>query len=376
MSKVQFMQGNEAFAEGAIAAGVRFFAGYPITPASEISEVMSIRLPQVGGVYMQMEDEIASMAAIVGSSMGGVKSMTATSGPGFSLMQENLGYAVMVEMPCVVIDVMRMGPASGMPTYASQMDVMQARWGTHGDHPIVALCPATVSEAYDLTIKAVNISEKLRTPVLIMSDAVVGHLKEKIELPDPQMIEIVNRKVTEKSPQEYEPYATGEDCIPEFAPRGENGYRYHVCSNVHLESGFPADSGHDAADRLLKRLHRKIELHKEEITFYKGFDIEDASVLIVAYGCTARSAKDAYLKMREEGVNVGLLQLQTLWPFPADIVRRASEHAETVIVPEMNLGQLIGEVRQNVNCKVVGVNKANGIMISPKEIIETIKEVI
>lgn len=376
MADYRFMQGNEAFAEGAIAAGVRFFAGYPITPASEISELMSIRLPEVGGTYMQMEDEIASMAAIVGASMGGVKSMTATSGPGFSLMQEILGYAAMVEMPCVIADVMRMGPASGMPTHPSQGDVMQARWGTHGDHPTVALCPATVTEAYYLTIEAINISEKLRTPVLIMSDAVVGHIKEKIELPEPDTIKLINRKMTNRSPADYKPYETGEDCIPEFAPRGSGGYRYHVCSNIHQENGFPADSGHEVADRLLKRLHRKIELHQDEITFYKEFDIEDAEVIIIAYGCTARSAKDAGKALRKEGTKVGLLQLQTLWPFPDKVVRKISDGIRAIVVPEMNLGQLIGEVRINAKCRVEGLNKANGTMISPSEIINKIKEVI
>ena len=376
MSEVKFMQGNEAFAEGAIAAGVRFFAGYPITPASEIAEVMSIRLPMVGGSYMQMEDELASMAAIVGGSMGGVKSMTATSGPGFSLMQENLGYAAMVEMPCVVIDVMRVGPASGMPTHPAQGDVMQARWGTHGDHPVVALCPATVQEAYELTIEAVNLSEQLRTPVLILSDAIVGHLKEKILIPDAKDIKVKNRKVTSKSCEEYKPYETGSDGIPEFAPRGSGGYRYHVCSNIHNENGFPADSGYEVADKLLKRLQKKIDLHKEQVTFYKTFSVQDADVLLIAYGCTARSAKDAIILLRDRGVKAGLLQLQTLWPFPGEIVEQLSKKAKCVFVPEMNLGQLVHEVKLHTKCRTVGINKADGTAISPHEIAENIgKEV-
>lgn len=375
MSDIRFMQGNEAFAEGALAAGVRFFAGYPITPASEIAEVMSNRMPELNGVYMQMEDELASMAAIVGASMGGVKSMTATSGPGFSLMQENLGYAVMVEMPCVIVDVMRMGPASGMPTHPSQMDVMQARWGTHGDHPIVVLCPATVQEAYELSIKAVNISEYLRTPVIILSDAIVGHIKEKVELLDPKDVEIINRKMTMKPSSEYMPYQTGEDCIPEFAPRGRDGYRYHICSNIHGENGFPADSGHEAAEKLLKRLHRKIELHKDEITLYKTFETEDAEIIIVSYGCTARSGKDVVKELRKEGLRVGLLQLMTLWPFPSELIHKTCKSAKKVIVAEMNLGQLVNEVKLAVDCEVVGVNKANGTAISPNEIIDTIKGV-
>lgn len=376
MSKICFMQGNEAFAEAALAAGVRFFAGYPITPASEISEVMSNRLPEEGGVYMQMEDELASMAAIVGASMGGVKSMTATSGPGFSLMQENLGFGMMTETPCVVVDVMRMGPASGMPTHPSQMDVMQARWGTHGDHPVVALCPSTVQEAYDITIKAVNISEYLRTPVLIMSDAIVGHIKEKVEIPDIEEIEIVNRKLTSKPASEYKPFETGEDCIPEFAHRGANGYRYHVCSNVHKDNGFPADSGYEIADKLIKRLNKKVELHKNEITFYKEYETEDAEVILVSYGCTMRSCIDAVTECRKNGLKVGALQLITLWPFPYDAVGKICKNAKKVIVAEMNLGQMIREVKLSVDCDVSGVNKANGAAISPKEIVEAVKGVL
>ncbi len=376
MSEIRFMQGNEAVAEGALAAGVRFFAGYPITPASEISEVMSIRLPMVGGSYMQMEDELASMAAIVGSSMGGVKAMTATSGPGFSLMQENLGYASMVEMPCVVVNVMRVGPASGMPTHPAQGDVMQARWGTHGDRPVVALCPATVQEAYDFSVEAVNISERLRTPVLILSDAIVGHLKEKVVLPDAKEIKIYNRKVTDKSSSQYKPYETGEDCVPDFAPRGEGGYRYHVCSNVHYESGYPADSGYEAAARLLKRLHKKIDLHKDEITFYKTFGKDDGEVLIIAYGCTARSAKDALGLLAQKGVSAKLLQLQTLWPFPDTVVKQAAVKAKYVFMPEMNLGQLVSEVRINCDRPVFGINKADGTALSPQEIADAVmKEV-
>ncbi len=373
-NRICFMQGNEAVVEAAIAAGVRFFAGYPITPASEIAELMSIRMPQVGGAYLQMEDELASMAAILGASMGGVKSMTATSGPGFSLMQENIGFASMVEMPCVVVDVMRVGPASGMPTHPSQGDVMQARWGTHGDHPIVVLCPATVKEAFDLTIEAVNISEMMRVPVILLSDAIVGHIRERIELPEPGAIKLIERKRTTLPPEQYMPFAAGEDCVPDFADRG-NGYRYHLCSNVHTEWGFPADSGHEIADKLIRRLHKKIDIFQERITYYRTFEAEDAEVMIVAYGSVVRSAKDAVRALRAENVRAGLLQLQTIWPFPADIVAKYCAGAKAVVVPEMNMGQLISEVRLATRCAAVGVNRADGMAISPQEIIEKVKAV-
>ncbi|NSW95818.1 MAG: 2-oxoacid:acceptor oxidoreductase subunit alpha, partial [Bacteroidales bacterium] len=275
---------------------------------------------------------------------------------------------------CVIVDVMRVGPASGMATHPAQGDVMQSRWGTHGDHPIVVLSPSTVAEAYSLTIEAVNISEMLRVPVILLSDAVVGHLRERIELPDPLHISLIERKMTKQPPDQYKPYAAGEDGVPEFAEMG-SGYRYHICSNVHNEFGFPTDSGHVEADILARRLQRKIDLHQDKITFYKTYDVEDAEILLVAYGCVARSAKDAVKIMRREGVKLGLLQLQTLWPFPAEIVRKLSEGVKAVIVPEMNLGQLINEVRACSRKNVVGVNKVDGTVISPREIIAKVKEV-
>ncbi|MCR4441479.1 MAG: 2-oxoacid:acceptor oxidoreductase subunit alpha [Peptococcaceae bacterium] len=372
--QVRFMQGNEAVVEAGITAGVRFFAGYPITPASEIAELMSIRMPQVGGTYVQMEDELASMAAVIGASMGSVKAMTATSGPGFSLMQENLGYASMVEIPCVIVNVMRVGPASGMPTHPSQGDVMQSRWGTHGDHPVVVLSPSNVKEAFDLTIEAVNISEMVRVPVVLLSDAIVGHIRERVELPDPASVKLIERKRTSLPPSEYKPFAAGDDCAPEFADRG-NGYRYHMCSNVHNEWGFPADSGHEIADRLMRRLHKKIEVFQDRVTYYKTFEVEDAEYMVVAYGCVARSAKDAVKALRSEGIKAGLLQLQTIWPFPAGIVRKFCAGAKKIIVPEMNMGQLINEVRLASGRDAAGVNRADGIAVSPKQIIEKVKAV-
>lgn len=372
---VRFMQGNEAMVEAALLAGVRCFAGYPITPASEITEGMSVRLPELGGVFLQMEDEMASMAAVIGASMGGLKAMTASSGPGFSLKQENIGYASMVEIPCVIVDVMRGGPASGMSTLPSQGDVMQSRWGTHGDHPIIVLSPSNVEEAFDLTIKAVNISEMVRTPVIILSDAVVGHIRERIVLKDPADIKIIERKQTTLPPDKYKPFAAGEDGVPEFAERGK-GYRYHMCSNCHTEMGFPADTNHEVGSKLLARLHKKLDFYRDEITFFKTYEAEDAEILLVAYGCVARSAKEAVKLMRKEGIKLGLLQLQTLWPFPAEILKKYSSGVKQIIVPEMNMGQLIEQVKlHSAGREVLGVNRWDGKTISPQDIMEQVKAV-
>lgn len=373
--KIKFVQGNEAVAEAAIVAGAKFFAGYPITPATEIAEIMAYRMPEVGGVFIQMEDEIASIAAVIGASMAGFKAMTATSGPGFTLMQENIGYAIMAEVPCVIVDVQRGGPSTGLPTLPAQGDVMQARWGTHGDHPIVALCPATVQEAFDLTIKAFNISELVRNPVILLSDAIVGHLREKMVIPDESEIEIINRRETELPPDQYKPCKGGPDYVPDYARPG-SGYRYHVTSNVHDEEGFPATYSHKAADELIRRLHKKIDYYKDKLTYYKSYGAEDADVLIVAYGCTARSAKDTVRILRDGGIKAGLLQLQTLWPFPYDVVEDYAKGAKLVVVPEMNMGQIIGEVERSINRKAIGVNRFDGKMISPAEIVGAIKGVL
>ncbi|MCS7232828.1 MAG: 2-oxoacid:acceptor oxidoreductase subunit alpha [Synergistetes bacterium] len=374
-NRIMFIQGNEAIAEAAIIAGARFFAGYPITPATEIAEVLAYRMPQVGGVFIQMEDEIASIAAVIGASMAGFKAMTATSGPGFTLMQENIGYAIMVEAPCVVVDVQRGGPSTGLPTLPAQGDVMQSRWGTHGDHPIVVLSPATVQEAFDLTIKAFNISELVRNPVILLTDAVVGHLREKMIITDEGEIEIINRRETKLPPEQYKPCKGGVDFVPDYARPG-TGYRYHVTSNVHDEEGFPATYSHKAADELIKRLHKKIDYYRDKLTYYKSYYAEDADVLIITYGCTARSAKDAVKILRDKGVKAGLLQLQTIWPFPYDVVEGYAKKAKLVVVPEMNMGQLIGEIERAIKREALGVNRADGKMISPAEIVGAIKGVL
>lgn len=366
------MQGNDALVEGAIVAGARFFAGYPITPASEITEGMAARLPLVGGVFLQMEDEIASLGAAIGASMAGAKCLTATSGPGFSLKQEGIGVASMMEIPVVIVDVMRGGPASGMSTLPSQMDVMQARWGCHGDHPIIVLSPATVTECYELAIKAFNLAELIRQPVIILSDAIVGHIRERIELPDPSTVKIVNRKMTTKKPEEYAPFEGDTDGVPWFAERG-TAYRYHMCSNVHTEKGFPADTNHEAAARLIARIHKKLENYKDEILSYKTFGAEEYDTLVVTYGCVTRAARDAAEALNQEGARVGVLQLQSLWPFPKEVVGAYAAKAQKVLMPEINMGQLIDQVRLATDRPVEGLNRFDGAEITPQQIIEKVR---
>jgi 2-oxoglutarate ferredoxin oxidoreductase subunit alpha len=369
----QLIQGNNACARGALAAGCRFFAGYPITPSSEIAEIMSRELPKVGGKFIQMEDEIASIAAVIGASVGGLKAMTATSGPGFSLMQENIGYAVQAEIPCVVVNVMRVGPSTGLPTSPSQGDVMQARWGTHGDHPIIALAPASVREIFDLTVKAFNFAEKYRTPVFVMADEVVGHMREKVELPDPESVEIVNREMPSVPPEWYEPFGNPPSDVPPLAPFGE-GYRFHITGLLHDTRGFPTERL-DEIQPWIERVFRKIDRNVGEICMWEEDGIEDARVVIVAYGATARSARQAIKIARARyGRKVGLLRLKTLWPFPEETVERVAENAQRIIVAEMNLGQIALEVERVVGRKkVVRVGRADGQMVTPDEIVDAIR---
>jgi len=369
------LQGNEAVVEGALVAGCRFFAGYPITPATEISEVLSIKLPQMDGTFIQMEDEIASMGAVIGASLAGVKSMTATSGPGFSLMQENIGFACMAEVPCVVIDVMRGGPSTGLPTAPSQGDVMQARWGTHGDHPIVVLVPATVRECFDVTVMAFNFSEKYRTPVIILLDEVVAHMREKMALPPPEEVLVINRIEPTVPPEWYIPYEDTATGVPPMGVFG-SGYRYHVTGLTHDMRGFPTERP-DEVGPFMRRLSRKIMQHLGSIQMGKAFLTEDAQVVVIAYGSVARSAKRAVKEARGRGVRAGLFQLITVWPFMRLAVERLATQAEALIVPEMNLGQISREVKR-VNAgraSVVTVNRVDGNLISPDEILERILEV-
>jgi len=369
------LQGNEAIVEGALRAGCRFFAGYPITPATEISELLSVKLPQVDGTFIQMEDEIASMGAIIGASLAGAKSMTATSGPGFSLMQENLGYAVIAEVPCVIVDAMRGGPSTGLPTSPSQSDVMQARWGTHGDHPIIVLCPSTVRECYDITIKAFNMAEKFRTPVIILVDEVVAHMREKISIDEDDDIEIFNRVKPTVPPEWYIPYEDTPRGVPAMANFGE-GYRYHVTGLTHDIRGFPT-SRPDEIDPFIRRLFRKISQHFAELHIGEFFETDDAEITIISYGCVARSAKRAARDAREKGLKVGALKLNTIWPFMRTAVERVLQTSKTIIVPEMNMGQISREVKRvnKTDAKVFTINKVDGTIITPEEILSKIKEV-
>ncbi len=369
----RLMQGDAACAEGAIAAGCYFFAGYPITPATEIAEVLARRLPQVGGKFIQMEDEIASIAAVIGAAVGGVKAMTATSGPGLSLMQENIGYAAMTEIPCVIVDVQRLGPSTGRPTSPSQGDVMQARWGTHGDHPIIALTPSSVRETFELTIKAFNLAEQYRTPVILLLDEVIGHMRERVVLPSPEEIELVERSSTTVPPEWYKPYENFPADVPPLVPFG-TGYRYHITGLHHDERGYPTNRV-DEVQPWLNRIFRKIERGLSEILLYEADGIEDAETLVIAYGVTARSARYAVEKARERGREVGFLALKTLWPFPEEVVEHAAARLHRVVVPEMNLGQIGLEVERVIGRhKVRRVNRADGEMIQPAQILAAIEE--
>lgn len=368
----RLMQGNEAIVEGALAAGLRFFAGYPITPSTEISELLAARLPFYGGKFIQMEDEMASMAAVIGASLAGLKSLTATSGPGFSLKQENIGFASMAEVPCVVVNVQRHGPSTGIPTAPAQGDIMQARWGTHGDHPVIALCPASVQESYSLTMQAFNLSEKYRVPVILLTDEVIAHMRERVILPQPGELAVVDRKKPPAGLEKYYPYQPGEDGVPAVANFCEN-YRFHVTGLVHDESGFPTTSP-EVAEKLINRLNNKIMDNLDDIVMSESWLTKDADIIIVAYGAVSRSAKKTIKEARAAGLKVGLFRPITIWPFPEKEIDILSRQAHTIIVPEMNLGQLKLEVERVAagRSRVIGVNKVNGELITPGEILSTI----
>jgi 2-oxoglutarate ferredoxin oxidoreductase subunit alpha len=369
------MSGNEACVEGAILAGNSFFAGYPITPSTEIAEGLAEKLPMIGGKFIQMEDEIASMAAIVGAALAGAKSMTATSGPGFSLKQENIGFAMMAEVPCVVVNVQRFGPSTGLPTSPAQHDMMQARWGTHGDHPVIALVPSSVQESMELTIKAFNLAEEYRTPVFLMLDEIIGHMREGIIIPGKEEIEIKNRVKPDVPFDEYLPYAPEENGVPPMANFGD-GYRFHVTGLVHDETGFPRGRGSDG-DYLVRRLNGKIEKNLADILMFDHYMTEDAEIALVAYGSVARSARSAVNMARKKGIKVGMLRPITVWPFPDMAIKELAANVESIIVPEMNLGQIILEVKRAAEGQVdvYGLNRVDGEMITPEEILAKIQEV-
>ncbi len=375
MGDVVLMQGNEACVEGALAAGMRLYAGYPITPSTEIAELSALRLPQEGGKFIQMEDEIASIACAIGASVAGVKAMTATSGPGFSLKQENLGYAVLAEIPLVVVDVQRMGPSTGMPTSPSQGDMMMARWGTHGDHPIIAICPSSVKETFDLTIRAFNLSEKYRTPVLLMMDELVGHLREGMELPDKEDIAIVDRPTVKYPDPKRLPYHMKKgQLVPEMAPFGM-GQRYNITGLIHDESGFPTNSTEEA-ERMMNRLMHKISDNYEKIRDYVTENLDDADTAIFCYGGTARAAQSAMEMARAKGLKVGIFRPRTVWPFPERELAELSTKVKRIVVAEHNYGQMLLEVQRIVkdNCSIGFVGKWNGGVITPQEILAKIEE--
>jgi len=372
--EVVFWPGNLVVAEAAIAAGCRFFAGYPITPSSEIAHVMSKRLPEVGGKFIQMEDEIAAMGAIIGASLTGEKTFTATSGPGFSLKQENIGYASFIEVPCVIVNVMRGGPSTGLPTALGQADVMQARWGTHGDRPVVALTPSYLDEVYMETIRAFNLAEILRMPVYVLIDEVLGHLSERLEIPDPSEYELLERPRPTVPPDEYQPYDSSRGDVPEMADYF-TGYRWHTTGLNHDYTGFPTtDPAICQAEE--ERMERKVTNNIDKIEKYEEYMTEDAEIGVVSYGSTARAAMVAVNDARERGIKAGLLRPITLWPFPEEAARNLGQKVKCMIVPEANLGQMIYEVERVASCSgpVVGVNRIGGVPIYPGEILRKIEE--
>ncbi|MCX7945330.1 MAG: 2-oxoacid:acceptor oxidoreductase subunit alpha [Deltaproteobacteria bacterium] len=376
MADIRFIQGNEACALGAIYAGCRFFAGYPITPSSEVAEMLSEELPLVDGVFIQMEDEIAAMAAIIGASLAGKKSMTATSGPGMSLKLENLGYACITEVPCVIVNVQRGGPSTGLPTSPAQADIMQARWGAHGDHPIIALCPSSVSEMFTETVRAFNLSEMFRTPVIVLSDEIIGHMREKIVIPQEGEIPIVNRKKPKVPPHEYKPFKGEEDFVPPMAAFGE-GYRYHVTGLSHNEEGFPIQSG-ELVHQMNVRMHNKIYKNLDKIIKNEVYMCDDAEIIIFALGGAARSSKGAIRHLREEGIKAGLFRPLTIWPFPEEDLRRVCSRAKNVLVVEMNLGQIVFEVERVLSCmgvKIDGMFDSSGEPFTPLSIVRRVKEI-
>ncbi len=368
-----FMNGDTACAEGAISAGCRFFAGYPITPATEIAERMAGRLPQLDGTYIQMEDELASMNAVLGASWAGVKAMTSTSGPGFSLMMENLGLGIMLETPCVLVNIQRAGPSTGLPTMVAQSDMMQARWGSHGSYEIIALVPSSVQEMFDLTIRAFNLSEKYRIPVLVMADEAIGHMSEKLVIPEIKPENIVNRKKPKVAPDQYWPYASDADLIPPMAVAGE-GYRFHTTGLTHDERGYPLMTV-EAQDKLIRRLVNKIRLNRADIIQVKEFLIDDADIIVCSYGISARISRLAIELARKEGLKAGLLQLVTVWPFAEDRVRQLAHQARAFVVPEINMGQIVLEVeRCAAGITTLSVPHAGGTVHDPLVILDSIRK--
>jgi len=371
-----YLDGDHACAEGALAAGCRFFAGYPITPSTEVAERFCSRIPKVGGIFIQMEDELGSMAAVVGGSWGGAKSMTVTSGPGFSLMMENIGLGAMMETPCVVVNVQRGGPSTGLPTMVGQADMMQARWGSHGDYEIIALCPASPQEAFDYTIKAFNLAEKFRVPVLLMMDECVGHMTEKVVIPPADQIEVFYRKMTNLPPGKYLPYTPGKNLVPDMMPVGE-GYKIHTTGLTHDERGYPVMTP-EVQDKIVRRLVDKILKNADDIIEIEEEDTEDADVIVIAYGITSRVTMPAIIKARKKGIKIGFMKLITAWPFPEKRIRELAGKVQAFVMPEINLGQMVLELERVVagKAKTFLVPHAGGWVHDPEDIYKVIEEAV
>ena len=375
-NEYRILTGNDACVLGAIAAGMRFFAGYPITPATEIAESASVLLPKVGGKYIQMEDEIASIAAVIGASFAGVKAMTATSGPGISLMQENLGYGMIAEVPCVVVDVMRQGPCQGVATQPAQGDIMQSKWGTHGDHPVIVLAPSSVSEVYYETVRAFNLAERFRTPVMLLSDATLAHMSEKVKIPDASELEIINRqKPTGPKDRSFKPYGNRNEYG--VSPMGTfgDGYRWYVSGMIHDEGGFPIANNPKTTEDLIGHILSKIADHTDAIESYEEYLTEDAEVILLSIGLTARSAKKAVDILRAQGKKVGLFRPITLWPFPEKRFTELAAGARKILSCEMNEGQLCLIAKQMAGATPVGaITQNNGKMIEADTIVKAVME--
>ena len=369
-----FMDGDHACCEGALAAGARFAAGYPITPSTEVVERFASRIPTVGGTFIQMEDELAASIAILGAAWAGAKTFTVTSGPGFSLMMEHIGFAVMTETPCVFVNVQRGGPSTGLPTLPAQSDMMQARWGSHGDYEIIALSPNSPQECFDLTIKAFNLSEEFRVPVMFMMDEVVGHMTEKVVIPPAAQIEVTPRRHTKRSAEEYLPFQPGPDDVPDMAHAGE-GFRFHMTGLTHDERGYPVMTA-EAQDRLVRRLRRKITAAADRLVFCEEDSLDDAEVVVVSYGITSRVAQRAIELARANGVKVGKLRLIGVWPFPETRIRSLAGKVKAFVVPELNLGQIVYEVERAAagRARTVSVTHAGGSVHKPEAILKAIME--
>jgi 2-oxoglutarate ferredoxin oxidoreductase subunit alpha len=374
-NKVAFLQGNEAAAFGALYAGCNFFAGYPITPSTEVAEVLSAELPKIGGKFIQMEDEIGAMAACLGASLTGSKVLTSTSGPGFSLKQELIGYGCIAEIPCVIINVMRGGPSTGMPTGPSQSDIMSAKWGTHGDHPAICLVPASVQEYFEETVRAFNLSEKYRTPVTVMPDEIVAHMRERIVFPEAGQLEVVNRTAPTVAPEQYKPYDTSFGDVPPLAAFG-SAYRFHVTGLNKMADGFPTTKAEIVAAEEERQI-RKVDANVDDIVTFEEYQLDDAEVVVVAFGSTSRSARYAINVAREQGIKAGMFRIKTIWPFPDKQIKALAGKVKAFITPEMNLGMCTREIERCAQGKtpVHGIFRVDGEPINPDQILEKIKEV-